>query len=220
MAAEKEVGIVIKMIDYDDYDKVVTILASDSLISFIALGVRKLESKNRVALQLGNLIEVELFKARLTNRLSKLKRANLLKQPPLKQADTAIVWLDIIKYLQKMRRGSEKAFKSILEAYSGFGEEFNHHAKTFIVFRMLDEMGQWPNMQHCVECKRKDRITGFDLYKGGFVCALHADEQLSLGELEAWFALGKGFAEYSKVNPGINRNIYLKVTNYIDEYLY
>lgn len=220
MAAEKEVGLVIKMMDFEDYDKIVTILTSDSLVSFIALGVRKLESKNRVALQLGNLVEVELFKARLTNKLSKLKTATLLKQPPLKEADTATVWLEIIKYLQKMRRGSEKVFKSILEAYSYFGEEFNHIAKTYIVFRLLDEMGQYPNMEQCVDCTRKDRIVDFDLERGGFLCALHSEHKLPLTELEAWHALGKNFNDYLKVDPKVNKEIYIKVINYISNYSY
>jgi len=88
---EKELGIVIKQINYDDFDQIVTILTDTELITFIALGVRKMTSKNRVALQLGNVIEVELFRARLKNKVSKLKRANLVKQLPLQSSDTAMV---------------------------------------------------------------------------------------------------------------------------------
>lgn len=220
MAIDKEVGIVIKTLDFQDYDKIITILTPDSLLSFIALGVRKIDSKNRVALQLGNVIEIEYFKARLTNKLSKLKTATLIKQPPLKQADTALVWLEIIKYLQKMKHGSEVVFKSILEAYPFFGEEFNHFAKTYIAFAMLDELGLKPNMNSCVECNRRDRIQGFDLHKGGFLCALHVSEELSLEELEAWSAIGKSMDAFTKTNPKAVKLIYNKVLSYINEYLY
>lgn len=220
MATVKEVGIVIKTLDFDDYDRVITILTSDSLISFIALGVRKVSSKNRVALQLGNLVEVDLFKARLTNKLSKLKTATLIKQPPLKEADTALVLLDLIKYLQKMRKGSERVFNSILEAYSYLGEESNHWVKTYITFSLLDELGIIPNTHACVECNRKDRIAGFDFHKGGFLCALHVDEELSLDELQAWVAVSSNFKAYLNTNPKINKVIYSKIINYINEYQY
>ena len=53
-------GFVIKTVDYKEYDAIITCLTSDGIISFIAKGVNKLTSKNRVSCTLYSFSEFTL----------------------------------------------------------------------------------------------------------------------------------------------------------------
>ncbi len=220
MAESNVTGIVIKIFDYDDFDQIVTVLTRDEVVPFIAMGVRKLKSKNRVALQLGNLVELELFRARLAGKVSKLKRATLVQQPPIKQGDTALVLLETIKYLTKIQAGSPELFNAILESYPHLGGDDNHFVKTYIVFRILYTMGMFPIMDKCVECGRNDRIDGFEFHAGGFTCVSHTKKKRPVEFLKAIHSLDFSMEEYSKTDPIINKMIFRELTSFITENIY
>lgn len=213
-------GIVVKTQDFDDDDMIVTVISHDEVLSFIALGVRKLTSKNRVALQLGNIIEVEIFRARLTNKLSKLKKAVLIKQPPLKEGDTALVLLEIIKFLSRIDKSSDILFNRILEGFSYFSDDYNHHVKTFILFGVLDVIGVYPKYERCIECNRHDRINGFDFYKGGYTCVDHTENKKPLEYLKAIKALTLSMNMYKDTDALINKYIYNDLVDFIKQNIY
>lgn len=214
---EKEIGIVIKKIDYDDYDQIVTILTEKEIITFIALGVRKMTSTNRIPLQLGNIIEVEIFRARLKDKISKLKRANLIKQLPIKSSDTALVWMIILKYLSHIKEAASKLFRSILETYSFWGKDLNHHIKTYIIFHFLETNGIKPMDKNCIDCGRYDRINGFEFYKGGFTCYYHSKKVRSLEYLKGIQNLFAGFNKYKETSAFINKSIFQELVAYLNE---
>ena len=214
---EKEIGIVIKQVDYDDYDQIVTILTQSTIISFIALGVRKMNSKNRIALQLGNIIEVEIFRARLKNKLSKLKRAHLIKQLPIKSSDTALVWLTILKYISQIESSSPKFFQAILESYKYWGTKLNHYIKTYILFHLLEIKGAQPVNNKCMRCGRYDRINGFEFYQGGFTCVYHSKKIRSIEYLKGIQNLFISFDSYIKTSAYINKIIFNEILAYLHE---
>ena len=210
MATNIYAGLVIKTIDYDDYDQIITILTHDDLLTFISKGTRKIKSKNRVALQLGNIIEAEIFQARLRGKVSKLKKATIIKQPPLEKSDTAKVWLLLIKYLKNLKEPNQELFQAIVETYDYFGDKYNHYAKTYILFKYLNALGIKPNIEHCVECNRKDMINGFEFYKGGFTCSLHTDNERELDFLKG-IASMNDFKKYIEINPKHNTQIFEEI---------
>lgn len=212
-------GIVIKEIDYLNDNKIFTIMTDSSLITFLALGVKKITSKNGVALQLGNFIEVEIFQARLKDKVSKLKKATIIKQPPLFISDTAKVLLEIIKWMQKLSDYSLELFNSYIEALNLFGENYNHQLKTYILFRIVWALGLKPVLNCCVECKRKDNIVDFSLSKGGFLCFLHSKNKMNLLELHAWKNIGGEIKGYINTSSEINMILYQQIVDYISFYL-
>lgn len=214
MATQSYAGLVIKTIDYDDFDQIITILTNEDVLSFIAKGTRKIKSKNRVALQLGNIIEVEIFQARLKGKVSKLKKAVILKQPPLETADTAKVWLTLIKYLKNIKTPAPNVFQAVVESYNYFGDKYNHFVKTYIMFQYLQTLGMKPNIEFCVECNRRDMINGFEFYKGGFTCTLHTHKERELGFLKGIANL-TNIKEYVSTNPKHNTQIYNEIEKYI-----
>lgn len=210
-------GFVIKKMDYSADDEIISILSNHEVISLIALGTRKLKSKNRVALQIGNFVEIEYFRARLTNKLSKVKRATLLQQPPLMIGDTAEVVLDIYSFLTQMQNPSKKVFEALIDVYSYFNEDNNHYIKTFVLFAFLDALGNLPEDNHCIECGRPDRINGFEFYKGGFTCVLHTKYPRALEELRAIKNLFLTFDDYKKTDQRINQKLNKEIKIFISE---
>lgn len=213
----KLVGFVIKKMDYGAEDEIVTIFSRHEVISLIALGTRKLKSKNRVALQIGNLIEIEYFRARLNNKLSKLKKATLLVQPPLRTGNTAETVLEIYSYISDVKAESELLFNSLVEVYSYFGEDFNSHIKTFILFKYLDTIGSYPKNNYCIECGRPDRINGFEFYKGGFTCVLHSAKQRDIKQLKVIKNLFEFFEDYRDTDLNINQLLQKELIKFISE---
>lgn len=81
MAAQIVKGYIVKRVDYQLNDEIITILAENGqLISCISLGSRKIISKNGRNLFLGNFCEFEIFMARTENKLSRLKKCNAINQ--------------------------------------------------------------------------------------------------------------------------------------------
>ena len=209
-------GIVVKRTDIDDFDQIVTLITPDEVISFIALGVRKITSKNRVALQLGNVIEAEIFRARLNGKLSKLKRAVLIKQVDIKESDNANVLLEMIKYLSKIKKSNITLFSSIVKSLDTLGKDFNHQVKTFLVAALLESFGLKQNYSCCVECGRKDLIDDFRFFKGGFLCKHHVYKNRTLEELKAFKNL-KDLDKYKDTDPVINKKIFKELTLFIKD---
>ena len=81
MSAQIIKGYIVKRINYQLNDEIITILNENGqLISFISLGSRKITSKNGRNLFLGNYCEFEIFIARIENKLSRLKKCYAITQ--------------------------------------------------------------------------------------------------------------------------------------------
>lgn len=215
MATSFALGLVIKIVDYGATDQVVTILTAQEKLSFIALGVRKMTSKNRIAIGLGNLIEIEFFKARLQNRLSKLKKATLHLQLPLLDGDTPQVVQEIILKLIKIPQADSKLWYAIEEAWAFLGKTSNHHVKVFVLTRLLSVYGYWPIWDRCHVCQKRHHIIDFAFYQGGFSCIHHTKNERPLMQLKAFQALGKSFQDYQQVDELLNFEIYQELLAFL-----
>ncbi|MCK5806911.1 MAG: DNA repair protein RecO [Mycoplasmataceae bacterium] len=217
--AEITSGIVINKLMHKADDEIITILTSEEILVVYAMGVRKIKSKNRYALDYGNLINVEFFRSRLNNKMSKLKRATMIKQPPVMTSDTSLVILTIMKYLSRIKIHSTKVFKAYIDSMQYFGEEYNHQVKTYILFNILDSIGAFPQTQQCVDCGRPDRIEGFDYSLGGFLCSWHVQKPRSIEELRAIKALATSIEEYKETDPSINKYLFEELVDYMSKYI-
>ena len=215
MSEEKIIGIVTKVFDYEDTSQIVTVLTNTEVISFIALGVRKITSKNRIAIQVGNIIDATIFRARLTNKLSKLKKAVLIKQPPISKSNTAKVVLEFINYLAKIKEPSNDLLNSIISAYEQLGGINNHKVRTYIIFQTLSSFGIKSILNQCVECGGFENIYAFEFYKGGFICNKHNVKKRPLDFLKAIQALDKSIDQYINTCDLIDEEIYKELTTYI-----
>lgn len=215
-------GLVIKIIDFKEHDHIIHLLTSKQILVFISKGTRKMTSKNRFALQLGNIVDVEIFKARLNNQISRLKKAHLIFQPPIFKNDTAKVILIIINEINKITTQNElktaNIFNAIKESWKYLGYDFNHHIKTYVIFQLLVHYGIELQLNYCVECQRKNRINGFMFDLGGFTCIYHSTITRDLAFLNAINYLGKNLEKYLEVDSAINQQIYFELNNYLRDF--
>ncbi|WP_406613970.1 recombination protein O N-terminal domain-containing protein [Mycoplasma corogypsi] len=66
--------VVLKIAQIEENTSIVTFFDENGTFSLRALGLSKINSKNRMNLQIGNVVEIEYFKARLIGSLGKLKK--------------------------------------------------------------------------------------------------------------------------------------------------
>lgn len=214
MAEEIKVGLVIKIIDYDDTSQIVSVLTNDEIISFIAMGTRKLQSKNRIAIQLGNLIEFSFFRARLQNKLSKLKKAVLINQPPIKEHKVAETILKILNWLNKMTFINEEIFNGIIKAFSSFDKNRNEWIETIVLYHLTEAFGIKINNHSCVECNSYQDISDVRFYKGGFLCRKHQIKARKVELLKAVYHLDD-IEKYFETELDINRQIQKELISFI-----
>lgn len=210
------------MIDFKDHDQIIHLLTNDQIVVFLANGIRKITSKNRFALQLGNIVDIEIFKARLNNQISKLKKAHLVIQPPITTSDTAKVILLIIEEINKITLNDHgrinNLFSAIKNSWKYLGGNYNHHIKTYVIYNLLNYYGLEPQLNKCIECHRTDRINGFMFENGGFSCFFHTSVQRNLDFLKAINYLGKNFEKYLQVDNQINHQIFQELNNYLRDF--
>jgi len=123
----------------------------------------------------------------------------------------------MLKYISRIDIPSRDLFKSIIETYSFWGGDINHHIKTYIMTRLLKTKGAYPTSDKCVECGRHDRINGFEFYKGGFTCVLHTKKERDLEYLKGIKDLLSSFREYMVTNSYTNKNIFDELIAFINE---
>ncbi|SYV91732.1 DNA repair protein RecO, partial [Mesomycoplasma hyorhinis] len=75
MSAEIIKGLILQVYEFQEKDLIVKTITNKRIFSFVALGTRKPESKNKFALLESSISELEIFLSRLNNKLSKLKKA-------------------------------------------------------------------------------------------------------------------------------------------------
>ncbi|MBG0730954.1 DNA repair protein RecO [Mycoplasma sp. 'Moose RK'] len=164
-------GIVVERYEYRDFDLIVTIVTTLGRIKFVAPGVRKVGSKNIFGLNQGSLSEFELFLAQNTERLSKLKRAESIKNLDF----TDKIVLDFWKLISQITRKDEfvvELFESIQKAFLIINWQNAAAIKVFIILNWLKKNGLIANLSACRVCKTNQRLTNFDFY-GGMECFFH-----------------------------------------------
>ena len=211
-------GLVIKKKNFQEFDLIVEIVTEKEFLTFIALGTRKLSSKNRFALEIGNIVEVEVFKARFNNKMSKLKKATLVFQPLIEKESVAQTISNLTFKINKSKKSfSPLLFKSIEESFEYLNTNLLPLVKTYVLFNFLDCLGIYPNKTSCIECFRKDRINSFSFEKGGFTCVFHALKPRPLEELQSIYALFDSFGKYKNTNFMINQQLAKEIENIIEE---
>ena len=213
-------GLVINKKDFQEKDLIVEILTEQEYLTFIALGTRKLSSKNRFSLEIGNIIEVEIFKARLNNKMSKLKKATLVLQVPLEKENIAKIVFDLVKKINQSNKSfSPLLFKSINESFKYLDTQVYLQVKTYVLFNFLACLGIYPSQNGCLVCKSAKRINGFSFEQGGFSCFYHTKNKRSLEELKAIYSLFQSFEKYKDTSSLINKKLYLEIEKVINKQL-
>lgn len=169
-------GIVISTQNYADFDQIVKIATSTGIISFIALGTLRATSKNRSSLNLGTLAEFEIFFARQEGKISKLKKAYLIKELNTTQNIGIQLW-KIISQLTFTSNYLPKLFSSLEQALLKWNSENYQAIIVYLLIQWIKLQGFITNFHKCYFCGTNQNLVNFDFEKG-MQCLKHENNLL------------------------------------------
>ncbi|MDJ1648088.1 recombination protein O N-terminal domain-containing protein [Mycoplasma phocimorsus] len=220
MAAEKLIGIVVEKKDFNDYDQLVTFLCPifNKKITFLAQGVRKINSKNAVNLQMFSIIEAEVFLSRNFSKISKLKKAYLLKEYDFSNAFVQIT-LDKVKFIFS---NTERINNSFLKLYFHVLDKFKTEECNWWMSILLANspliLPIRPSSIKCSECGSVNKLVQFSWHLGGMKCKFHSNSITPYNMLLNYYFLFNNFEKYVKsANIYQNELIQKELLNFFTE---
>ena len=199
-------GIVIAKHQCNDFDEVLEIVTSDGKKTIFAPGIRKIESKNRNALNLLDYSSFEIFTSNQNIKLlPRLKKAILIKQ--------FLVDINLINFKNELLLFLNKLK---LSKANNFLIAFNNLSNLLNQYMLLKDEGINPKMDGCIECNSKEHLIDFKFYKGGFLCENHSDDILGKEKLIALYNLSISFEKFANNTSFV---IALEIKNMLIEYL-
>ncbi|AAU14149.1 DNA repair protein RecO [[Mycoplasma] mobile] len=211
-------SIIIKSENFQEFDVILSVMDFNKIYPIIALGVRKIKSKNRNGVLLGSYSELEFFEARLNNKTSKLKKAHLIKNFDLLNSENLLIVQELFKYINKVNVNTQAVFNSYLECLDEFGKGNNFFIKTYIVNKTLFSLGLNVNYSFCYKCGTNQKLANFSFFEGGFSCFKHSKNKLNAKILQSIYNLNISFKKYVETTSAeTNIFIFNILKNYIDE---
>ncbi|MGZ9797107.1 DNA repair protein RecO [Mycoplasma sp. 4013] len=165
-------AIVLEIIEKSENEFYVTFFNDKGVLILFAQGLNKQLSKNRSNLQIGSLVEIEYFSARLKGRIGRLKRVNLLHIFSITSSDTNIFLLKLIKLFKNL-----KIPNHIFNFYTLNMDKFkkDNLKKYLCVFYAQSSVyfGVKPSFNKCRICHQRKNLVDFSILEGGFICSNH-----------------------------------------------
>lgn len=166
-------GIVIKTTQFNDNDLIVNAITNKGLVSFLAKGVLKIDSKNSASLQILSKSHFQITSGKKGYSL----RTGILINPILNEIND-FSFLAVLNYI------SELTYKTIITNDDAvniypFLEKTqlilskNIHPLTDLLFyisRIMKCIGIGLNIDKCQKCGKTSRIVGVSYSNGGFIC--------------------------------------------------
>lgn len=210
MASSLIKGYLINTLDFNQYDQIITFISDKGfLYPCISLGSRKLESKNRSQLRIGNYCEFEIFQARFANKISKLKKCKAINE-----ADWRLSFFQPFNLLTESIQKTSITGKNLINYFVfifNLIKEQTYNEKELILI-LLEKFcllnGISLEVNRCVECGTKKQIHTLSLSKHGFVCHLHfnpkKDHVFEVDECKLFHYLFN--EEYNKLKEYANKH--------------
>lgn len=165
-------GIIIKSTPFKESDAMITLLTNEKIYSFLAKGVLKTNSKNAACVRIYSLSQLNLYKGKdglclrsgtVVNGFSKLNSSlnNLL----------AVKAIGEITNVMLQKDDCEKVYKALNKSLLLLNKGFSPLTVVLVYFAyLLRVSGLGLEVDKCVICSKKSRITSLSYRDGGFIC--------------------------------------------------
>ncbi len=182
MAREEREGLMLRVVDFGESDRIVHLLTPESgRLTAIAKGARRSVKRFPGTLDLFNHLRVQLYRSR-PGRMAHLQQAQLispqlgLRERPNRFA-LGCYLLELLDRLSPEGGAPDEAqrlFGFALEAFQAIGRsDPDRRLRTLFELRTLDALGLRPELRHCVRCSREpagNAALGFHVGEGGVLC--------------------------------------------------
>ncbi|WEK83165.1 MAG: DNA repair protein RecO [Mycoplasma sp.] len=172
-------GYLISTLDFGDFDQIITFLSEEgNLYPCLSKGSRKLESKNRSQLRIGNFCQFEVFLARHKDKMSRLKKCKAINE-----ADWRLGFFQPFNLLVESIQNSNFKNKALYNYFVYIYEllKTEKYSEKELILITLEKFcllnGISLEVNKCVECGTTKQIHTLSLKKHGFVCHLHFDKK-------------------------------------------
>ena len=170
-------GYLIKVDEYNVFDNIITFINEHGhKFVAIALGTRKINSKNANALRLGNYNEFEFFHARFENKTSKLKRIvtiNELKWPIYNKS-----FFLLNELVNKLNYPNKLNYEFYNEMLPYTIQEINHDKQNILMLLMkfckISGINIW--VKNCVICNNS-QVQTISFKNHGLICNMCFDKK-------------------------------------------
>ena len=198
METTKIQGIIISKNLYSENDEMLNILTKEELIYIYAKGVRKIESKNRVNVLLGSIVEFEIFNNYSTPNSFLLKKAVSIQDLPDVNKQNATKIETLIKIMKKIYNSHQGVYDNYVLLLSEFeGVDF-FWIQSYLLAQILESAGEGLSFVGCVHCSSNQRLFSFDVSEGGMLCEKHGKFKTPISLLKSFYFLGKPLDQYIK----------------------
>ena len=165
-------GLVLRLNPFRDYDAMVNVINERSSFSFLARGVRKIQSKNSYSVLPFAESHFDIMK---TKEGLSLKTGSVIdSHSKLRESYQGLLMFDFIsevtiKFLEE--KELYKTYKPIKKIIELLEQGFDHYTLSIIYLAfILNESGYGWNIQGCQKCGQKDDIVAVNTSTGGFIC--------------------------------------------------
>ncbi|MDK2819703.1 MAG: recombination protein O N-terminal domain-containing protein [Mycoplasmataceae bacterium] len=206
---KKIIGIIISKNKYLEHDEILNVMTSDALISILAKGVMKLESKNRSNISLCSLVEFEILIKYSSESFFLLKKATLLSSlPPINKLNSHKIET-IIRIFKKIRDHNKDIFDICSSIVSDFEGVNFFKNQSYLISMILDINGEGLSFSSCVLCGTNQDLHSFDVYQGGILCKNHSKSKTPILLLKSFYHLGQSLDHYISItSPETNKQIF------------
>lgn len=165
-------AIILRESPFKDNDMMVAALSNDNIHSFLARGVMKIDSKNRVLVTKFNKVRLELTKGKDGYNL---RTGTLLNSYVHAKEDlVSLAVLDFIAEITNKLISKEEApmiYPILDKILSLLDEGFDNLTLLVIYFaKVLVASGYGLNVDSCQICHQKEAIAALSTLDGGFIC--------------------------------------------------
>lgn len=222
MSEIKTNGFLIYRQDFQLFDEIISFINEHgNIFSVIALGTKKILSKNSRNMFYGCLSEFMFFASRdIDNKLGKLKKVVILENNIDISTRTPLLLLNSIIYKNKIKGISiYNELINLIRMLKEFDKEYDNILIVNILIKVTKFLGIKLNLNGCSNCGNKN-IYSFSNDEFGFVCKNHHYDnyKISTSAIELLYLIKnnkfKSALKYEQINQKIVLRILVDYINY------
>lgn len=161
--------------DWSEADRIYWIYTRDlGLIQALAKGVRKLLARMGGHLQLGNRLDLRLYKGKTFYTITEvtIKESFAWLRRDLIATSQLYHYLELIKVLVPLEQKGEKFYGLLLESIRGLNLPYKRRLKIFFELNLIGRLGFGPEFFHCASCasQLQPGRNFFSIDQGGVLC--------------------------------------------------
>lgn len=210
-------GYLLNQTDFEIFDEIITFINEHgNIFSCIALGVKKIKSKNARNLKMGVLLEFDFFMSRSINKVGKLKKIIALEETSIDfLTNNALLILNRLYFIGKPSHSS--SYETYVECLTSIKQINDIDISIINIFmKFISLSGMHLEFNKCVSCGNK-KIFNFSERKMGFVCRKCNDEKIKISSnvIKIIYFIHIKKYDYAKKINSIDKLSAIKLLSYL-----